>query len=108
MALTSFNDLKSRITEYGIEVVADNYPDDALRELADSEVPVYYGDIIEEWRDMPMSYSDRWQENGAGDNATTITSLMQADLYYYYLDQFHAAYNELCEEAEETEDQETN
>ena len=100
--LTSYSDVKDQVlTEIkDYELMLARYPEDRLSEMADSTVPIYYGDIIEEWREMPIEYTDRWQEFGTDSNAT-ITKLMQIDLFIYYQELFSQAYAELTKDLEE-------
>lgn len=100
--LTTFKTIKNRFADAGVDLVPGEYPE-AISELADSEVPIYYSEIIDEWRELPMEHSNRFSEIGVDDDFT-ITQLMQIDLYIYYREQFEAAYNELCEELEEMDD----
>lgn len=69
--------------------------DRAITEMADSLCPVYYADIIAEWTELPSENLDRWQELGLAEGAT-ITALMTADLYLYYLDAVTKAWDN-CE-----------
>jgi hypothetical protein len=104
--LTPYQEIKEFIArEIDTDDYGTNAADDRIRELADSEVPIYYSEIIDEWREMPMAYTDKWRELGTGDyDSMTITSLMQIDLSIYYLDQFEMAYSELQDELAESED----
>jgi hypothetical protein len=71
-------------------------------DIIDSYLPIYYGDILNEWRDMPMEYTDR----GAEEFGTTggIFTLMSADLYVYYRDLLEEVLDEVEEETEEVEE----
>lgn len=83
------------------------FPDERLIEIADSLVPVYYGEIIEQWREMPNEFDNSWKEIWLPDLASvTITSLMQTDLYNYYTDLVVKVYDQIRAEKEETENQE--
>lgn len=101
--LTTYEDIKSRIVEsFGDDIAPNADEPDRLSELADSEVPVYTGDVIREWTELSSEDSDRWHELGEISPSTTIDRLMAIDLYLYYLGQFSIAWSELCEEAEES------
>lgn len=76
------NDLESRFEE----INEATHPEDLLTEAADGYVPVYNGDIIKDWQEMPNEFDDSWQEYGI-DGARGIVSLMSYDLYTYYMAQ---------------------
>ena len=97
MALSTKAEIKQEILDSWEQFKDNAHPDDLLSEFADSNTPIYYGDIISQWQEMPSEFDNYWQEIGAGGNAT-ITSLMQIDLYNYYSHLFLTAYNELCDE----------
>jgi len=70
---------------------------DRSGEFIDSYLPVYYNQIIDEWKAMPSEYNDRGSaELGVG-GEVNIYNLMSLDLYLYYSDLF----NEAVEEVEE-------
>lgn len=97
MALSTYADVLSEVANELDQLMASEYPEDLLREFADSLVPVYYSDILDEWRELPIEQSDRWQEIGA-DGKATIFSLMSIDLFLYYEDMFVRAYEQLSSE----------
>lgn len=99
MALSTFAEIKAQLSDELPNFANGKYPEDYLSEFADGLVPIYYGDIIAEWREMPMEFSDRWQELGT-DGSATITKLMQIDLYIYYLELVNEAYFDLTTEQE--------
>lgn len=75
------------------------YPDDLLTEWADSQVPVYTREIIQEWVDLPNDYKDEgWQQYTDNTDNMTITTLMSYDLYYYYQDRYSAIYRQILDE----------
>ena len=99
MALTTHAEIRAEIND-NLEQLQDmREPEDLLQELADSNTPIYYSDIIQEWTELPSEFSDQWQEMGRAEDAT-ITSLMQTDLYLYYQGEFIAAWEEIKEEQE--------
>lgn len=73
--------------------------DDRLAEMADSAVPVYYNEIIEDWREMDSEFDNSWAEFGLPE-FPTITKLMSIDLYNYYRHQYDTIYYEVLEEKE--------
>jgi hypothetical protein len=97
MALSDYADVLSEVANNLDQLMASEYPEDLLREFADGFVPIYYSDILDEWRELPLEESDRWQEVGA-DSKATIFSLMSIDLFLYYEDMFTRAYTQLSEE----------
>jgi hypothetical protein len=104
--LTTNKDIREEILdnwEY-LEELNENGVDDYLDELADSRTPIYYGDIIEEWRELPMEYSDTWHDYPMERNAT-ITGLMTLDLANYYRNLYSQLYSDIkTEKQEESED----
>lgn len=96
MALTTYNEIKQELlNEY------EHATEDTCHEIADSNTPVYYSDIISEWQALPSEYSDTWREHGHETTPeTTITQLMAVDLYYYYHELAYRAYQEIQDEKE--------
>jgi hypothetical protein len=75
MGLTPDGLLKKRIA-YNWEEYGDTpYDSDFIVGFAESEIPVYYGDIIEQWQQLPIEHSD-----------SAIFDLMSRDLFNYYSD----------------------
>ena len=86
--MTTYNQIKEILKD---EIDLD---EDRLVEIADSLVPVYNAEVIEEWQQMPIEYNDSWQDVGTDPDAT-ILQRMSMDLYLYYNDQVARAYNEI-------------
>lgn len=99
MPLTTYQDIKAQVEDELEQLTESPYPEDLLYQFADSEVPIYYGDIVKEWLELPFDDTDRWQELGANAD-TTIYKLMQIDLLLYYEGQFLKAWEEVKEEKE--------
>ncbi len=98
MALTTYNEIKERIKDELEQLKESSYPEDIIRELADSEVPIYYNEIINAWCQLSTVYSDCWKVDGyEGDR---VTDLMAYDLGIYYSDKFLKAWAEIQEELE--------
>jgi hypothetical protein len=98
MALKTDNYIKVTIKGELRRLKESVYPDDIIRELADSVIPIYYNEIINDWCGLSPDYSDRWKvENYEGDR---ITDLMAYDLSIYYSDKFFSAWHEIKEELE--------
>ena len=70
---------------------------DRSGEFIDSYLPVYYNQIIDEWKAMPSEYNDRGSAELGQGGEVNIINLMSLDLYLYYSDLF----NEAVEEVEE-------
>ena len=96
MALTTLSEMKQEILDNWAQFADNAYPEDLLTEFADSALPVYYSDIIQEWQHMPSEFNDSWQEIGV--NEIKITNLMSMDLFNYYLHLANTAYSEICAE----------
>ena len=102
--ITLDNDIRQDILDNWEYLEESQYPEDYLIELADSGIPIYTKDIIEEWRELPSDYQDAWQEYGAT-QSDTIVRLMTLSLYRYYQDKYSQLYSEIKTEKEsESED----
>jgi hypothetical protein len=75
MGLTPDGLLKKRIADNWKEYGDTPYDSDFIVGFAESEIPVYYGDIIEQWQQLPIENSNR-----------AIFDLMTTDLFHYYTD----------------------
>ena len=94
----NYTDIKQEL-KANWEQLADNpYATDLVNEFVDSALPVYNNEIIKDWQEMPHEYDNFWHDEGY--EGKTITALMTYDLWRYYSNQYHTAYNELCEEME--------
>ncbi len=103
MALTTFAEMKQEILDNWEQFESNQYPEDLLSEFADSACPIYNGDIIKEWQEMPSEFDDSWRDYGDTIEGATITKLMQMDLFNYYHHLARNAYNELADEMEPAE-----
>ena len=92
MGLTTYEDIKQEILDDW-----DNITEDDIHQIADGYVPVYYSDIIKEWQDLPMEYTDTWQDFGISED-TTIFKLMGYDLFNYYYQLTEKVFREVEEE----------
>ncbi len=99
----NYNEIKNAILEEWEELIEDTYPEDRLAEMADGFVPIYYGEIIKDWTEMPMEYTDNWKEQYGGiiPEEVGITALMTSDLYDYYRNTTLGIYEELKKEKED-------
>lgn len=80
-----------------LEDIADN-----IHQEIDSWLPVYNYQIIEEWKEMPIDYTDRGAEE-LGASEYNIIKLMTLDLYLYYNDIISEIIEEIKEEKKEEE-----
>lgn len=102
--LTTREQVKAQILGEIDEITKADFVVDQIESLADSEVPVYYGQIIEAWTALTNDESNRYEEIGyMPDNKTTIYKLMEIDLYLYYKDLFLSVYNEILDEKEKVD-----
>jgi hypothetical protein len=97
----NYTDIKQEILDNWAELEESAYPDDLLREMADSACPVYYSDIIKDWQEMPSEFNDQWQEFTEVSQDSTIFSLMTADLFNYYDTKYTEVYNDIKTTKEE-------
>jgi hypothetical protein len=97
----NYTDIKSDILDHWDQLESNTYPDDLLRELADSACPIYYSDVMKDWQEMPSEYNDQWQEFTEATQDTTIFSLMSADLFNYYYIKYEEIFGEILEEKEQ-------
>ena len=77
---------------------------DRQGEFVDSYLPVYYNRIIEEWKDMPMEYTDRGHSELGLGQEISIFNLMSLDLYVYYSDIFTEVIDEVEQELADKEE----
>jgi hypothetical protein len=78
---------------------------DRSGEFIDSYLPIYYSDIVDEWKAMPNEFNDRGRvELGYLEQEITIYNLMNLDLYLYYSDLFAQAIQEIEGELATIED----
>jgi hypothetical protein len=68
---------------------------DRSGEFIDSYLPVYYNQIIDEWKAMPSEYNDRGSAELGQGGEVNIYNLMSLDLYLYYSDLFAEAVEEV-------------
>ena len=95
-SLTTKEDIKHIITN-DYEGQSLRQIEDALNEITDGIMPIYYNDIVGEWQAMPSEY------NGEGvaqfgmpeRDKITIYKLMELDLYAFYYDEVCHVFNEL-------------
>jgi hypothetical protein len=101
MALTTRDEIRTRILDDIDEITKADFVIDQIEELADSEVPIYYSDIIAEWTQLSPDDSNEFGEIMTPDQNTTIYDLMSVDLWIYYRKTFLSVYNDILDEQEE-------
>lgn len=74
---------------------------DNSNEWVDGYLPVYNGEIIKEWQEMPSEYDDRGAQELGSDGTIGIVGLMSLDLYLYYTDLFNEAIEQVELDLEE-------
>ena len=97
MALYTQEEITQEVEENKEHILSQRYPEDLASEYADSACPVYYADIIREWRDMPEEYSNKFHELGRETLPDRIEDLMRDDLFLYYFNFYGGAIRELVE-----------
>lgn len=99
--LTTIDEAKSKIKDIQSEIEESAYPEDILNSLAESEVPIYYNEIIGEWSQLSLDDVNLWQELGIESiKDKTIEYLMTVSLELYYQRLFSDAYDQLIDEEE--------
>jgi hypothetical protein len=99
--MTTYPEIKKQLLDEW-----EHITEDSLFEIADSLVPVYHSQTLEQWRDLSMEETDTWQETVGDLSAdTTIFSLMSIDLFNHYLKEVGEAFAEITEEKEEEENE---
>lgn len=88
------SDIKADLLDSWDSLEESQYPEDLLSEFADSAVPIYNNEIIEDWQEMPSDYDDSWKEY-TDSNENGIINLMRIDLFAYYLDTYNRIYREI-------------
>jgi hypothetical protein len=103
-----FNDgeqLSNFIDAYLSESHAITDLEDYISEHADSLVPIYYNDIMTQWRDN-NDCQGMADEQGILEAQKDVYKIMQADLFCWYDQRLREDYNKLLELLEEAEEEE--
>jgi|TARA_R110000803_G_scaffold96343_2_gene164491 hypothetical protein len=97
MALTTHAEIRSEIIDHLEQLREMRDPEDLLHELAESNTPIMYHDIISEWQQMPSEFDNGWQMYGFDESFENggIYSLMAVDLQLYYESQFLEIWEEV-------------
>lgn len=99
MSLTTYDAIYAEVKDRKDELFDQIYPEDLLADWADSEVPIYNHEIVNEWTDLDWDCRDQWQEFGVS-SESTIYDLMKIDIYLFYRECYTKAWIELQEELE--------
>jgi hypothetical protein len=98
----NYSDIKSELLENWEQFESTTDPHGLLNQFADSACPIYYGEIISDWQEMPNEFTDSWQEfyEATGVEGKGITALMSVDLWNYYVAEYTRIYDEILDEKE--------
>ena len=94
--LPTVAEAKKRILTDLPNILENNYPEDELIELVDSDLPIYNSEIVYQWAKLPSEFEN--ELIGNVDKGTTIYNLMSFDLYDFYKDVYSQALEEIKEE----------
>jgi hypothetical protein len=92
--LPTIEEAKKRILEDAPDILKAAYPQDELTQLVDSDLPVYYSEILYQWSKLPSEYEQPLKSNEITEEMN-IYSLMSLDLYEYYSDIYAKALDEI-------------
>jgi hypothetical protein len=79
--------------------------EDYISEHADSLVPIYYNEIMEEWRNNGECHGMAEEQGILGDNNGDVYKIMQVDLFCWYDQILRDDYNKLLELLEDQEEE---
>jgi hypothetical protein len=101
--LPTVAEAKERILTDVPNILGEQYPEDELYELVDSDLPIYFSEILYQWGKLPSEWVDSWKNGHLGetDQKLEIFTLMGGDLYEFYSDVYAKALAEIKEEAGE-------
>ena len=85
------------ITENLEWLKAHEQPDELLREIAESLIPIYNSEIISDWAEMPQEFENFWAQFGWDEflEQGGIIGLMRIDLENYYQVKTVEAYEQI-------------
>lgn len=89
MPLTPDSELREAIAHNWEEYSDTPYDTDFIVGFADTQLPIYYNETIEQWQQLPMEYSN-----------PAIFKLMTEDLFNYYNDRTSEILTEIQKEQE--------
>ena len=97
MALYTETEINKEMWENREWILGRAYPEDIAHEYADGALPIYTGDIISTWTDLPDEYSNKFHEIRS-ELPDRIEDLMISDLYLYYSMMYSGAIRELLDD----------
>ena len=95
--LPTVAEAKKRILEDVPNILEKAYTEDELTELVDSDLPIYYSEILYQWSKLPSEFEQPLTNHLITDE-TNIYSLMGFDLYDFYINVYGKALEEIKEE----------
>jgi hypothetical protein len=104
MALYTPEQITKEIEGDKAHILRQTHPEDSAHEYADSAVPIYYSDIIQDWRDLPDEYSNKFSELTT-ELPDRIEDLMKTDLYLYYQHHYANAIQAIIDERDSAEEE---
>ena len=94
--MLSLDEIRKEIETDKEHLLSSAYPEDQAGEYADSAVPIYYYQIIQDWNSLDSEDQNRFSEM-TDELPDRIEDLMKLDLYLYYFNAYSMAINELLE-----------
>jgi hypothetical protein len=95
--LPTVEEAKKRILEDVPRILKSEYPQDELFLLVDSDLPVYYSEILYMWSKLPSEYEQPLKSKEITEEMN-IYSLMSLDLYEYFSETYGKALAEIQDE----------
>lgn len=99
MPLTPDSELREAIAHNWEEYSDTPYDTDFIVGFAETQLPIYYNEIIEHWQQLPDNYKDSWSDGDFTPNST-IYNLMSIDLYNYYSDRTSEILDQIRQETD--------
>lgn len=82
--------------------------EDYIAEQADSNCPIYYNDIVEQWRQNDDCHGSAIEACGEYGSKDDIFKMMSEDLYFYFEQRLREDYSRLLELLEEQANEDEN
>ncbi len=79
------------------------YLEDAITELVDGYLPIYYNDIVKQWQEMPSEFDNMGAVNFGMPDSVDIYQLMTLDLLNYIGELVRVHANKVIEQVGELE-----
>ncbi|NBW11614.1 MAG: hypothetical protein EBR82_26645 [Caulobacteraceae bacterium] len=97
--MLSLDEIRKEIEIDKEHILSSVFPEDQAGEYADSAVPIYYQQIVQDWNSLDSEDQNRFSEI-TDQFPERIEDLMKLDLYLYYFNAYSMAINELLESEE--------